>query len=167
MCWITELFIYTTYIQGFIFSRSDLRNTITIHWITHKLLCISGNMLKASSLYTREGRLKSIISTWIQTWRFSIIDYSFSSLIGTSSDATWSLKLGNCSQGAERSNLRYSWANSIGSTTTRFTSSSYRHCGCEQALDWKLLCFNACGNLTANNYVYCTLLSTLKCMPET
>uniref|UniRef100_A0A2M4B1T0 Putative secreted protein n=1 Tax=Anopheles triannulatus TaxID=58253 RepID=A0A2M4B1T0_9DIPT len=47
--------------------------------------------------------------------------------VATSSVAGFALrKLGNCSHGADRSNLRNSWASSSGSHTTRFFSSSYR-----------------------------------------
>lgn len=50
-------------------------------------------------------------------------------LVSISSVAGLALrKVGNCSQGADKSNLRNSWANSSGSHTTRFFSSSYRSC---------------------------------------
>lgn len=81
-------------------------------------------------MYTEQGDdyKESIIVLRINIYlqRLFTIQLYFLSLIGISSAAGLVLrKLGNCSQGAASSNLRNSCANSNGSTTTRFFSSSY------------------------------------------
>ena len=72
-----------------------------------------------------------------QPERRGVCGYSFCL---SSAASTWCLCRGNCSHGDERSNFLNSWVISIGSHTTRFSSSSYLTCVCVCVCVWVWVC---------------------------